>query len=790
MKTFKNMVWLPLTITVCLGLSSCQHSEPITASGSLVVPSDRGHSPQSTLSKHSSSNLEQQQNVNQSLGSIKVPFIPNFGQLDSSVSYYARTFGGTVFITGKGEIVYSLPTKADLAAGKNRQVTNQQQSQLVLTERLAGAHVNGVTGGRTSKTQVSIFHGNDPAKHQNSLATYEEVSLGHVYPGVELRLSAHGNSVEKLFYIFAGANPDDIQIEVSHGKMSVADSGQLQIETDKGAVQFSRPVAWQDIGGKRIDVAVAYATNLGNNRTYGFHVGSYDSDYLLMIDPLLQSTYLGGNDTDSIRDLVIGPNGHLYVTGGTSSSDFPVCSSNLCFQGADHTFEKSEAFVAEISPDLKQLFQTTYLGGSDSDSAAALAIDSSGNVFLTGETSSSDFPGLSGGADATLAGSSDGFVAKLSPNLRTLYQSTLVGGGSREMPRDIGISNIGKVLVTGTTLSNDLPDCTTSSPPCFPPGQPDSVFGGASEGFVALFAPDLKEMPIATYLGGSNRDDANGLAIAANGAVYVSGTTRSNDFPSIAGGFDTSCQDYYDAFITKFASDLSGIDQSTFYGGSDYEDSYGIALSADSTVYLIGETSSTDLPHCSGPGCQSRADEVMEGSGDGFAARFSQDLQFLYGSTYLGGTDFDVATEIVLVSKAQWNSWDVRVYIAGDTYSPDFPGVQNGSADMYSGGSDGFITYLDRSLTRIQQASYIGGSGTDEAMGLAVSLTGDIYVAGLTRSINFPKTYGSLGPVHQDRNDPYVTSDGYVTKFSDLKSDGSYYVIPRKNGKAAIIFVE
>lgn len=723
-----------------------------------------------------------------SLDALNVPFIPNHGQLNSQVRYYAKTLGGTVFVTHDGKMVYSLPADAPLRGQKGiiPQEPPAPPKQLVITEQLLDARPNTPSPGRATKSRVSIFHGNDPDQWRSGLPTYQDISLGVVYPGIEVRLAAHGGSVEKLFYLAAGANPDDIRININPATaMSVTEGGQLAIRTPSGSVQFSRPVAWQNIDGDRRAVAAAYAIN-ADRGSYGFTLGQYDPNQPLIIDPILQSTYLGGTSWDKGQEIAIGPNGNVYVAGTTLSSDFPKCTGWLfCLNGADPTFAGDyEAFVAEMTPDLTRLIQTTYLGGSctgqECEILKGMAIDAGGNVYVTGYTSSSDFPKTAGGADSTLSGV-DGFVAKFSPDLRTLYQSTFVGGSGNDFPSDIAFStNMNEILLTGTTWSNDLPACLPSG--CFPQARPDSIFAGQTEAFVARFTPDLQTMIGTTYLGGSARDDGASLLVTASGDIYVAGTTSSADFPGLAGGYDTLLQGN-EAFLTRFNKYLTGITRSTFCGGSQNDSAGAVAQGVDGSIYIAGFTYSPDLPTCvPGPlACPPRADATLAGQ-EGFAARFNPDLTTLYSSTYLGGGQDDSITAIAIVPNPD-NAWDSLIYVAGDTRSPDFPGAAKGADRVFAGESEGFAAYLDSGLNQIQAASFLGGSGWEFARGLTVSATGDIYVTGETSSGDFPRAERGFAPSLRG------LSDAFITRFSSLKGS-SFYVIPSAHGKATIVHLE
>jgi hypothetical protein len=724
------------------------------------------------------------------LNNLTVPFIPNHHQLNQEVAYYAKVSDGTVFVNKSGEIVYSLrqdtPTVLDR---KNLQhlpqyPKNTLQQPVVFSERFLNSQKQTITPGMESETTVSIFHGNDQTKWENELPTYADVSLGKIYPGIELRLSAHSRSVEKLFAVDPSANPENIEIQIPVAeKLSLTSEGQLLVGTKTGEAQFSRPIAWQNIDGKRIGVDIAYSLDNHNN-TYGFQIGGYNTHHPLFIDPLLQSTLLGGNSNDRVQDIAIAPNGDIYVGGWTASDPFPLCSGTYCAYGADTTFQgDDELFVARISPDLKRLIQTTYLGGTCTNSQwyaetfDGIAIAANGDVFVTGSTCADDFPEIAGGADS-IRGGDDGFVTKFSSDLRTLSQSTFVGGSNGDYPHDIAIYDSTQIVVAGLTASLDFPVCAPTLS-CWPAGRGDSDFAGSNEAFVAILSTDLKSMPYTTFLGGSANEYANSVLVA-NGSIYVTGNTGSSDFPGISGGFDVTLQGS-EAFVTQLSSTLS-ISQSSFFGGSGSEESRAIAKGADGSIYIAGVTTSSDIPHCASVLCPSRADKTQN-EAEGFVVHCSSDLKNLYNSTYLGGSSADYINDLDVLPDPE-NSWhpDI-VYVVGETTSNDFPGVGKGTDRIYSGFNEGFAVRLNSSLSEIQQGSYLGGNGSDVANSIAVAANGEIYIAGETSSANFP---GIAGGFDTTLSGYY---DAFITRFSDLRG-GSYYVIPHSDGKASVIFLQ
>ena len=298
---------------------------------------------------------------------------------------------------------------------KLRNETNKEKPKgWVIKESLvgAGASISGVKGEEKATTRVNYFKGKDSSEWRRNLPTYNLVSLGEVYKGIELKLKAYGNNVEKLFYLKPNANPEDIKVTMEGAKgLKVNEEGELEVETDLGVVKFTRPVAYQVEDGNKRYVEVAYAVK---GDEYSFKVGDYDRTKELVIDPLLASTFLGGSSQYLASSIFIDSSGNVYVAGYTPSSDFPTTTGAY-----DTTFNGGrDAFVSKFDANLQNLLASTFLGGSSNDYARSIFIDSSGNVYVAGVTYSSGFPTTTGAYDTTYnGGNGDAFVSRLDSNL-------------------------------------------------------------------------------------------------------------------------------------------------------------------------------------------------------------------------------------------------------------------------------------------------------------------------------------------------------------------------------------
>ncbi|NAZ23754.1 MAG: hypothetical protein GU346_04765 [Thermocrinis sp.] len=365
------------------------------------------------------------------LASLERGWVKNEGQWDQRALFSAPGYFGTTWITKDGQLVHT--------AVKGKE-------SWVISERWVDGKVQTVKGEEELPTKVSYFIGNDPSKHRSNLPTYRYVSLGEVWSGVEVKLKATQKTVEKLFYVNPGADPSKIVVEVDGAKgLKLSKDGEIIIKTGLGDLKLSKPIAWQEKDGKKLPVEVSYKL-LGKNR-YSFEVAKADPSLPIVIDPILQATYLGGSGNESTWALAIDPTtGEVYVAGETNSNDFPGTSGR--------TSTDQDAFVAKLDSSLN-LSQATYLGGNGDDYARGLAISGS-DIYVVGITSSNNFPGTSGRTSTTTTRTdSDAFVAKLDSSLN-LSQATYLGGDRNDGALGLAISG-SYIYVVGSTSSNDFP---------------------------------------------------------------------------------------------------------------------------------------------------------------------------------------------------------------------------------------------------------------------------------------------------------------------------------------------
>ena len=541
------------------------------------------------------------------------------------------------------------------------------------------------------------------------------------------------------------------------GALHLAEDASLEVTTAVGPVRFSAPQAWQEQGAVREAVDVAYALA---GRDYGFELGPHDPNRPVFIDPILSATYLGGRADDRGLQVAVHPtSGEVYVAGITWSPDFPQTEGGARDSHADcrppacdpndpgnptNPF-RSDVFIARLDPALDQIAQATYYGGvfnqqtgsgTGDDDVAGLAFHpETGDVYITGFTTSVGLPGRFEGALSEWQGAIDGYAAWFSADLTELRAATYLGGISDDVPTGIAFHPDPTGLpvdpkydfyVVGRTRSANLFGVSPTSYQTMP--------GGGWDAFVTRVSQDLAFVR-STYLGGADDDQGWGVFARDSGGpvfrdVYVTGDTRSEDFPGTDGGAQPAKDSELDAFVAVFDRDLDDLIQATHVGGKGEDSGQAVAFHPDSALdalYIAGTTGSSDLPWKRAGAYSTHGGGVR----DAFVTRLPADLtgDGVRVSTYLGGEDQDRAVAIAV------DETSGEVYVTGDTLSTGFRGTTDGAQSSNLGDSDAFAARLDPTLEELEQATYLGGHSLELGYDIALHpTTGDVYVAGLTWS--------------------------------------------------------
>jgi len=513
-------------------------------------------------------------------GELPLSFEANQGQADGRVKFLSRTGAYSLFLTAD-EAVLALRGKqarngkatasAVLISTKKTRALAPETASSVLRMKLRNANSAAkVTGMDELAGTNNYFIGNDPEKWRTNVRTYAKVKYEGVYSGIDLVYYGNQRQLEYDFIVTPGADPSRIAFDVSGAKRIHQDEhGELVFKTKTGEneIHWQKPVVYQEKDGTRQPVAAHYAITDTNRAT--FELAKYDASRPLYIDPLIYSTYLGGSAADGGAGIAVDSMGNAYVAGQTSSTNFPTtpgalqtnadCSGSLCLN----------AFVSKINSSGTALVFSTYLGADSDASAASIAVDSSGNAYVTG-SAGSGFP-LVNALQSTYGGDYDTFVAKINPSGSALVYSTYLGGSGQDLAYGIAVDSAGNAYVAGNTGSSNFPItpkafqtvCNGGVSPCGDPNR---------DAFVSKINPTGSALVYSTYLGGSGDDIADSIAVDSAGNAYITGSTGSTNSPTQNPLQPTNHSTYAgcpcNAFVTKLDSSGSALVYSTYLGGA------------------------------------------------------------------------------------------------------------------------------------------------------------------------------------------------------------------------------
>ncbi len=665
---------------------------------------------------------------------MKTPlsFIKNDGQKDPSILYFEQGTGHITSFTKDG-ISFTL--------SKMAKVKDAKQTPEVVTLTPLNASPFTIEAIDKREGKINYLIGNDSKKWKTNIPTYGAILYKNIYPGIDVKFYGTNSQLEYDIIVSPQADPSKVRFSYKGiEKLSLTPTGDLDISLKEGSLLQKKPIIYQSINGIRKEIEGKFILA---GTAYGFEVGLYDKNHPLVIDPvLIYSTYLGGYYSDDALGIAVDSSGSAYVAGQTDSNGFPTQDPYQgAYGGGDY-----DAFVTKFDSS-GNLVYSTYLGGGLEDCVNAIAVDSSGNAYVTGYTFSTNFP-TQNAFQGSNAGSSDAFVTKLNPEGNGIVYSTYLGDQSLDIAYGVAVDSSDNAYVAGYTSSTDFP---TQNP------YQGSYGGGTYDAFVAKLSSSGSELIYSTYLGGYDLDCANAIAVDSSGSAYVAGQTCSTNFPT-QNAYQGSNKGGCDAFVTKFNSSGSALVYSTYLGGNHDDLAWSIAFDTSGNAYVVGITASTNFPTQNAYQGSNKggSDAYHVGDYDAFVTKFNSSGSALVYSTYLGGSGYDEAFGIKVDSSGS-------AYVAGYTASTNFP-TQNAYQESFGGGNyDAFVTKLHPAGNQLVYSTYIGGYDLDCANTIAVDSSGNAYLAGVTASDNFP-TYNAYQGSHASGY-PY---DAFVTKISPM----------------------
>jgi hypothetical protein len=458
---------------------------------------------------------------------------------------------------------------------------------------------------------------------------------------------------------------------------------------------------------------------------------------------LLYSTYLGGIGNDACNKLVVDSAGNCYLTGLTNSTTmFPstVGAYDTSFNGDE------DVFVAKFNTNLSgesSLIYATFIGGIGEEYGTGIAVDITGNAYITGVVWDSDFPTTSGAFDTTSNGSYDIFVTKLNTAGSNLVYSTFFGSSATEQAPKIAIDTAGNAYVVGWTAGH-IP---TS------PGAFDTTYSGSDDGFAFKLNATGSALVYSTFLGGSSPDISSNIAVDNSGNAYITGRTKSSNYYHNTTGYDTTYNGDWDAFVCKLNNTGTALVYFTFLGGTSIDYGERIAIDAANNAYITGFTASTNYPTT--PGAY---DVTHNGSYDIYIAKLDASGTNLIYSTFFGGSNIEYGEGIALDAAKE-------IYITGYTQSStSFPITADAYSSTFNGGNyDSFLSKFDSIGSTLLYSTFLGGSGNDSGVSIALDSTPNIYIGGWTYSSDFPIT--ALNAFDATFNGTTSGPDAFISKF-------------------------
>lgn len=679
------------------------------------------------------------------------------------------------------------PAGTEFSLTKNNGETAQGYLQFVGASPTAR-----ISGDQPLAGKINYLFGSDQSQWQANCPTFSQVRVEDVYPGINVVYYGNRQKLEYDFNLAAGVDPSAISLRFAGAeRISVNPQGELVIKFNAGEIIQHAPVAYQTINGQRQEVAAGY--KILDRHTAAFALGQFDHRQSLVIDPVLSySTYYGGNYGEIGRSIAVNmTDGSVYVAGQTystkSTNNIPFATPGS-LQTTNHGGKLTgDAFVARFDNTGTNLVYATYLGGSGNDGILGLAVDSAGNAFLTGFTDSTNFP-TANALYPSISGKIpkdgttypvDAFVTELNSDGNGLVYSTYLGGSAMDAAWSIALDEADNAYITGYTYSTNFPVTTNAFQPQL---QCSNTFYVNANAFIAKIAAGGSALNYSSYLGGTNFDTGRSIAYN-NSRVFVAGYTYSTNFPSINGlpGYgllngDTSTNStknkrrilYPDAFVTAFdVSNLSVPIYSTFLGGTNIDSANNIAADAAGNAYVAGFTCSTNFPYTTTnvayltPAFVHTNDYKKHYAlaTNGFLTQIKWDgVQPSLGySTMFGGKGVNVANGVALDPAG-------NAYVVGSASCTNFPVTTNNisgylsatnSSKKNKGYSDAMVIAFNADATTLLYSAYLGGKETDFGNAIAVDPLGDAYIAGQTRSTNFPAV-NAYQPHRSGTNDMFI----------------------------------
>lgn len=641
------------------------------------------------------------------LAGLPLRFEANEGQWNSEVRYAARSASGTLFLTERGPAMAADGRRVDISL-----LNGNAAARLEALEQLP--------------VRTNYFVGK-PDQWRRGVSNFARVAYRSVYPGIDVVYYGNQDQLEYDFVLQAGADPNAIRIQFRGAdRVRLTAEGNLAVESGDARFVQKKPLIYQQDPHTAKRHAVAGRYEVRADGVVRLKLEGYDRGRPLVIDPVVTyATFLGGSSTDVITCVGADGIGYMYVAGYTNSNNLPQAGTQVQAGYATGL----DGFVAVLDPNFtgpQTLVYLTYLGGSRDDSITAMRVDPTGVIYVTGTTTSSDFPLAGANVQTTLALSAsstssvfptDAFVTILST--QGLQYSTYYGGTGNETPHGITVDGQGFIYILGTTTSTDLPATANAY---------SSGLSGPSDIFLAEIDRNSTTLVYGSYLGGEGSDDGRGVAVGSNGLVYFVASTNSQAFPITGPSYRNALSGFENLAIGILDLTQPGTNSliySTYLGGSMVDEARQMKLDSKGKLLITGYTLSPDFPVT-----LTAMQPQYGGNGNAFVIRVNPGApaaSFLEYSTYLGGSGGDVGYDMVSDATG-------AIYATGYTLSSNFP-VTADAVQGFGKGIEAFLVKFDPTVSgsaALRYGTYLGGTGVNVGNGIAFLPNGNIFMGGYT----------------------------------------------------------